>query len=224
MATSHAHGGEFTPTGPTHNRGYEPDVFSVKPILAVPAAVFITGIVAFSVTWILFANIFDPKIQEPAENADAAQRNAAPLNERFARISSSDAKAEVQQPRLEGLQQTETYKSDGLEVTAQMVPTKPLKEGNSPHYHAEDLRPDRIPELNSNGTNPVTGVTRMPINDAISLLLGSLKTRDDADTHDLIPNWDRPKESNGGSGRRPEAAKPAENKEPEKKGADPKKE
>lgn len=232
MATSTPHGsgpnpiihmepvgahGEFKMAGPTHNLGYEPDTFSVKPVLAVPIAVLITGAIAFIVTWLLFANIFDPKIEyQKPDYPETAAENAAPLNDRLARISSTDPKAKVQQPRLEGLQRTETYKPDpksDYEITAQMTPLQPLKDGNPPRLHADDLRPERIPELSTAGPN------RIPVDQAIAELVNRklLPAREGAQPLDINPDWNRPKESNGGSAKLPEAPKAATKKEPEKK-------
>jgi hypothetical protein len=236
--------GAFVPSGPTHDLGYEPDKFGVKTILAVPAAVIITMVLAFVLTWILFSNIFDPRIQEPPDNPEAARRGNAPLNDRFDRISSTDPKAEFQQPRLEGLQETEVYERDGgVPITSMMMTTKPKKEGNSPRYHAEDLRPEKQPALQG---GPAAGVTKVPIGDAINQLVGDgmLRAREGAENLEINADWDRPKESNGGRGKRPEPAKPAAKKEepkkeepkkdepkkdepkkdPENKGAEPKKE
>ena len=146
------------------------------------------------------------------------------------RISSSDPKAEVQQPRLEGLQETQVYPRDGNPkntegrnlITSEMVPTQPTKEGNSPRYHAEDLRPDKVPALKSSGTDPQTGVTKVPVNEAIKLLVeaGFLPAQEGARRLDVDPDWDRPKESNGGNAKLPEPPKPkkaADKKEPDGK-------
>src|SRR4051812_15992929 len=104
MATD-AHGGEFVPTRPTHDLGDEPDKFAVKTILAVPAAVIITILVVFVITDLIFGAFFAPKHTViPPESQAAADRNGAPINERFDRISSTNPNAEVLQPRLEGLQ------------------------------------------------------------------------------------------------------------------------
>lgn len=231
MEPTGAHG-EFRMAGPTHDLGYEPDTFSVRTILAVPIAVLITGAIAFTVTWLLFANIFDPKIQyAPPDYPEAAERNAAPLNDRFARISSSDPNAAVQQPRLEGLQQTEKHKPDpnkDYTVTAEMFVTQPTKEGNSPQFHADDLRPDRQKVLNTNEPAP-GGSPRIPIDQAMAELVGRklLSSRDGALPLPLEPVWDRPKDSNGGTGRLTEPPKPAapkkgpEKKEPEGKNGEP---
>jgi hypothetical protein len=225
MATDGAHGGEFVPAGPTHDAAYEPDKFAVKTILAVPAAVIVTGIIAFVVTWLLFSRIFDPQINNPpVENPAAAKRNSEPLNDRLKRISSTDPKAEVQQPRLEGMRQTETYQRDnGPDITTEMSTTKATEDGNPPRYHADDLRPDRIKELSTYGEDKQTGTARIPVDKAIELAVSGklLPQADGARPLDVLADWNRPKESNGGHGRVPEpsatAKKPADKKEPEKK-------
>jgi len=208
MATSH--GSEpFVPQGPTHNKGYEPDQFGVKTILAVPAAVVITALIAFVITWVLFANLFDPRNDNPAAIVpEAGKRNAVSLNERLARISSTDPTAEVNAPRLEGMKQTEVIYRDGNpenkdvnnRITAEMSPTKPLAKGNPPQYHAEDLRADRSPVLTTGGPGE-GGVTRITIDQAIEKLAAPGPTR--------TADWDYPKESNGGTGSKPPAAKAA---------------
>jgi hypothetical protein len=210
--------------GPTHDLGYEPDQFDVRTILAVPAVVAVTGVLAFGITWLLFSNIFDPKINNPpAEVPQAAERNAAPLNDRFARISSTDPNAEVQQPRLEGLQKTVRYKPDpksDYELSAEMTTMQPTKEGNPPRVHADDLRPEKYPELTTGKTDPQTGLPELKLNRrAIADLLSGehLKARkgalplDDAD-------WNSPKESNGGNAKLPAPPK----QEPGKKNAEKK--
>jgi hypothetical protein len=217
MATSH--GSEpFVPQGPTHNKGYEPDQFGVKTILAVPAAVIITAAVAFVITWMIFANLFDPKENNPpAEVPMAKERNEVPLNDRMARISSTDPNAEVNAPRLEGMKRTEVHFRDGNPenksrynvVTAEMTTTKPLQDrSNPPQYHAEDLRPERSPVLTKGGP-AAGGEVRIPIDQAIEKLAapGTAKATD----------WDYPKESNGGTGSKPPALKTeGKKKEPEK--------
>jgi hypothetical protein len=243
-APTGAHGGEFVLAGPAHNYEYEPDKFAVKTILAVPIAVIVTGLLAFITTWLLFSNIFDPKLQEPADVPGAAVRNAAPLNDRFGRISSTDPNAEVQQPRLEGLEKTQVYPRDGDPnnaegknlITSQMTTTQATKEGNSPKYHAEQLRPDKVKALNTSGPDPETGTTKVPVDEAIKLLVDGklLPAREGAGRLDIDAHWDRPKESNGGNAKIPEPAKPAapkkaddkkgpEAKEGDKKGGEPEK-
>ena len=236
--TGYGHGhaeSDVAPAGPTHDLPYEPDQFAVKTILTVPIAVIGTAFGAFVITWIVFATIFDPRKYNPEPTmAAGAKENAAPLNERFGRISSSDPKAEVQQPRLEGLQKTQVYYKDGNPenknpsnmVVSEYITTQPTREGNSPRFHIDDLRPDRVKELNSYGVvDKQTGQARMPVGKAMEVAVGSglLPAQPGARPLDIEPNPDRPKESNAGRGRSPEptlSAKksPEDKKEPEKKG------
>lgn len=232
----HGHGHDFAPAGPTHGLGYEPDKFAVKTILVVPIAVLGTAFAAFVITWIIFASIFDPrKNNPPAEIPAAAERNAANLNERFGHISSTDPKAEVQQPRLEGLQKAQVYYKDGNPenkdpsnvITAEVITTQPAAEGNAPRYHMDDLRADRVKELTTFGVDKQTGMARVPVARAMEMAVagGLLPAQPGARPLDIEPSPDRPRESNAGRGRTPEPATPHpgakkgpdEKKEPEKK-------
>jgi hypothetical protein len=246
-AAGHGHGhaeSDVALAGPAHDLPYEPDQFAVKTILTVPIAVIATAFAAFVITWIVFATVFDPRKNNPEPTmAAAAKQNAANLNERFGRISSTDSKAEVQQPRLEGLQKTQVYYRDGNPenkdpsnvISSEFSTTQPTREGNSPRFHMDDLRPDRVKELNSYGiVDKQTGQARMPVDKAIELAVGGglLPAQPGARRLDIEPNPDRPKESNAGHGRSPEPSNPApsakkgpeEKKEPEKKGPEDKKE
>lgn len=211
MATD-PHGGEFVPTGPTHGLEYEPDEFAVKTILAVPAAVVVTAVLAFLVTHLIFNNIFDPAIQRKApDNEAAAAKNDRDMNDRFGDISSSDPKAAVQQPRLEGLRQTKVEKRGDFEIRSTEIPTQPLTKdtNNPPRIHPEDQLPSRIPELTKGGVSDV-GVVRIGIDEAISQLIKGdhLKAREGAKELAIHADPDRPKESNGGAGKSPVAPKP----------------
>jgi hypothetical protein len=240
MATD-GHGGEFAPTGPTHDQPYEPDKFPVKTILVVPAVVIATIFVVYVITDVIFGAFFAPKTHVPSPEVPAgAAQNAAPLNDRFARMSSTDPNAEVQQPRLEGIQVRQNYGKDGNPnaITPEMISTQPTKEKNSPRYHAEDLRPERVPATSTPAKDPQTGTLRIPVDKAIELvtdpragdLAKALPAREGAVRLDDDPRfgWDRPKESNGGNARWPAPAKPAEpkkagdGKEPDKKEPDKK--
>jgi hypothetical protein len=254
MATD-PHGGEFVPTGPTHDLGYEPDKFAVKTILAVPGAVLATILIVYVVTTLIFGEFFKPErpVITP-ESSMAEVRTGAPIDDRLGRISSSDPNAETLQPRLEGLQRRQIYGKDGNPdaVTPEMITTQPRKEGNSPRYHADDLRPERVPAVSTETKDPQTGALRsIPVDRAIDLVTDpknaawakALPAREGALPFDLDPHWDRPKESNGGNSRWPApaavtrpkkdgGAQPkkggATEKEPEKgpepkKGAEPKK-
>ena len=239
MATD-GHGGDFVPAGPTHDLGYEPDKFAVKTILVVPGAVLTTMFIVFVVTTLLFGNIFGPKatVIQPDSAAGAAE-NGAPLDERMARISSTDPNARVLQPRLEGIQQRKVYYKDGNPdnkdpsniITAEMTTTQPTAKGNSPRYHADDLRPENVAATATGSKDPQTGAVRsIPVDRAIELAADpknaawakALPAREGALPLDLDTQWDRPKESNGGITRHPPPPPPKKDggAEPKKGGAD----
>ncbi|WP_020471298.1 hypothetical protein [Zavarzinella formosa] len=199
-----AHSEQFTIQGPTHKLPYEPDKFSVKPILMVPFAVIATGIGAFIITTLIFDNIFDPAVKETSTFQEAATRGQAPLNERMARISSTDPKADVNAPRLEWVRVTEpVYSEDDKEkknplVTSEWTTALPKKTGNSPEYHPEDLRADRQPGLTGYAKSK-DGLTKIPVDKAMDLITGGLVgVQPNAKPLPINADWDRPKESNGG--------------------------
>lgn len=199
MATD-SHGSGLTVQGPTHSLPYEPDGFSVKPILMVPFAVIATGIGAFVITTLIFDQIFDPAEKEASTFLLAAERNQkATLNERFSRISSTDPNAEVNAPRLEWIRLTDDVKAqDKVTVTAEITSGIPKKEGNSPEYHPEDLRANRQPALNAYAKTK-DGLTKIPVDKAMDLISGGLVgVQPNAKPLPVNPTWDRPKESNGG--------------------------
>jgi hypothetical protein len=233
----HGHGHAETDivlAGPTHDLSYEPDQFAVRTILVVPVAVIATAFAAFVITWLVFAYVFDPRKNNPEPLMQtAADQNAAPLNDRVGRISSTDPHAEVQQPRLEGIQKKQVYYKDGNPdnkspsnvISSEFITTQPTREGNSPRLHAEDLWADRVPELNSFGQDKQTGAPRMPVDQAIKMAVGGglLPAQPGARPLDIDPDWDRPKESNAGHGRAPTANNPAPSAKagPDEKKKDP---
>ena len=236
MATDghgHGHGGEFVPTGPTHEYPYEPDKFAVKTILVVPGVVIATMVVVFIITDLIFGAFFAPKhtVIPPQSEAGAAE-NSAPLNDRIDRISSTNPNARVLQPRLEGIQKKQVYGKAGHDpksgdpshiVTSEMITTQPTKEGNSPRYRAEDLRPDRVAATAKPASDPQAGVTRVSVDEAIRMATDStnaawskaLPAREGALELDMDSTY-RPKESNGGNPRHPAPAEPTK---PKKDGA-----
>jgi hypothetical protein len=198
---------ETEPPGadPTSVRaGHEPDQFGIKGVLYVPLAVVATLVVAYLLTTGIFFNINKRAPYAADPNPQLIERNKVTLNESFARISSSDPKAESKQPRLEGLRQTGDEQDP-----AYMRSKLPLAEGNSPEMRPEDLRAE-------NYVDPLTKqkilveygwadqgkrVARVPIGEAIKTLSAGKKlpTRKDAvrlnDTSD-----ERAKLSNAGRG------------------------
>ena len=196
-----AHSEQFTIQGPTHKLPYEPDKFSVKPIVMVPFAVIATGIAAFIITTLIFDNIFDPAEKEASTFPEAAKRGKAPLNDRLARMSSTDPKAEVNAPRLEWMRLTENVTNADKSVVmvdGEMTTALPKKTGNSPEYHPEDLRAERQPGLTGYSKSK-DGLTKIPVDKAMDLIFGGLVgVQPNAKLLPILPDWDRPKESNGG--------------------------
>lgn len=207
MATNahDSHGGPFVPSGPTHGMPYEPDKFDLKPILAVPVAVVVTTILAYVTTQLIFDNVFGTHLDEnkvPSESAIAAEFGKKPLNDRLRSISSTDPKAEFVQPRLEAFRTKAENVRPGLSpVTAEMTTQQPLKDiSNSPEYHPEDLRANRWKELSTYAKKDENTV-QIPVEKAMELLIKNNLLPADPKTNKPLsemPNWDRPKESNGG--------------------------
>lgn len=190
--------------------GREPDVFAVKPILSIPAAVVVTFVIAFTVTTLVFL-YFSNVPSDPLANPYAVDRNKAPLNQRLERIG----REKDGQPRLEPLQV--------LENDGQFITQPPLPRGNSPEYHPEDLRPDVFPGLQQSGWVEKDKTARIPIEDAMKLPF--------VPGHDAIrgtlfpvsktpsaptPTTDRPTAANAGRGAKthePPADKTVEKKD-----------
>jgi len=202
MATDHPHDEPFELKGPRHQLSYEPDWFPLKTILAVPVAVIVTGVLAFFTTSILFGTIFGVAEQNPSTFPIAAERGKASLNDRLTRMSSQDPKSEITQPRLEAMQiKKQTDHGDGFVLTSEMTTQQPAKSiANSPRYHPEDLRADRWPQLNTYSVTKDKNIAHIPVDKAIEIILKGnlLPARKDAKPLPLYPEWDRPKEANGG--------------------------
>jgi len=211
-------GGVFTPAGPTHNMPYEPDRFDLKPILAVPVAVIVTTILAYVTTQLVFDNLFstaDPANQVASENPFAAEQGKKPLNDRLRSISSTDPKAEFVQPRLEAMRtKTEAKREGTYPITSEMTTQHAEKNdpSNSPEYHPEQLRADRWHELNVYAKKD-GDVVQIPISKAMELLIQISPVGKDVAPLDVLPKWDREKESNGGQLQTPRKPAPAVKKE-----------
>lgn len=118
-------------------RGYEEDRYDAASVFSVPLIVVVFFVLAFSVTTAMFYYLA-PSRFDPQAHPLAVERNSVPLNERLARIRRG---GEVDQPRLEPLK---------LRAGDPRAITQPeLREGNSPEYHPEDLRPapETTPDL-----------------------------------------------------------------------------
>src|SRR5437764_1185330 len=62
--------------------GHEPDAFAVRPIFAIPVAVFLTFVIAFALTTVLFFGLFRDAPADPMAHPEAKARNGESLNDR----------------------------------------------------------------------------------------------------------------------------------------------
>lgn len=218
--TGAGHGHDEQPVGPPPplvlGVGHEPDDFNARPILTVPVFITFVMLAAFGIASAMFVYFRNGNVaNDSGANAVAKERNDKPLDERFARISSSDPKAEVKQPRLEWLRQTDSAR-DGKEDPPYLRSVRFSESGNSPEYRPEDLRPE-------NYVDPITrqkvlrdyawvdkekGVARIPVSVAMKLLLEKKSLPVQANVS--VPGAGtatKPKLSNGGNELPSQAAK-----------------
>jgi len=156
------HGGNGPPDASVIKRGYEADGYDTKSVLSVPLLVIGFFVLAFGTVTIMFG-YFRRSEPEPTTSPQAADRNAAPLNERMARISRGSP--DVDQPRLEPLK---------LREGASRSITRPeTLTGNSPEYRPEDIRVSEknTPTLYSAGWVEKDKFAHIPINAAMDLAL-----------------------------------------------------
>ena len=157
-------------------QGHEPDRIDVKPILYVGAVLLVTFIVTYT-TVTMIVNSLRATSTETPNNPIAAKRSESPLKDRVNRISSSDPRAEVKQPRLEGAERLKG------EDPAWVRSTERTEDGNSPHYHPEDLRPSsdlgkKLGLQDYAWADKEKSVVRLPIEQAIKLLSAGSKAED----------------------------------------------
>lgn len=216
--------------------GHEPDRFQVKGILYVPAAVVVLLIFAYTCITSIFGALRARDARaDAAANPITKAINDETINKRFSRISSTDEKAPVKQPRLEMLRETKepnTEEDPAFYRTKQWVPTPGV---NPPEITPQDLRPERYVDPATGQRilverapvgKPGSGLVRIPIAQAIKLLSSPKHEEHDHDLMDkFVPvqknpvklpttNVDTAKISTGGTGGpsdpRPEPAKPTE--------------
>ena len=153
--------------------GHEPDLFQVKPILAIPFAVVVTFVIGFAVAAGVFAYVMAKgRETDPRAHPEGLARGNAPLNERLARISqkgSTTVPSEVDQPRLETLKRLQGNDQKG---TFQFTTQPELPTGNSPWIHPEELQPGRYEGLNrAEYLDKDKKTARIPIDDAMRLMI-----------------------------------------------------
>jgi len=202
--TNHGHGAEpvLGAVNPDAIKaGHEPDnTFAVKPILAVPLAVVITFVIAFSVAAGSFA-YWNRTETDRYAHPDAVAKAAKGTNDRLSTIDRAGSQKndlrQVDQPRLEPLKRLE---ADGLYHLRVPMPT-----GNSPEIHPEEIKPDRVAGLQTAGwadkehkfaTIPIADAMRIAVSDKAMFPVqknGSKPT----------PTADKPSSSSGGAGVQP---------------------
>ena len=204
MATSHGHGEEpvLGAVNPDAlQAGHEPDnTFAVKPILGVPLAVVVTFVIAFSVAAGAFAYFRAPEADRYA-HPDAVARAAKGTNDRLDTIERAGLRANdkrlVDQPRLEPLKRLE---ADGMFHLRVPMPT-----GNSPEIHPEEIKPDRVAELQTAGyADKDHKFAKIPIADAMRIAAADKAMFPvQKKGSKPIPTFDKPSSSSGGAGVQP---------------------
>lgn len=207
MATNHGHDepvlGAVDPAALA--AGHEPDnTFAVKPILGVPLAVVVTFVIAFSVAAGAFA-YFRTVEKDPYAHPEAVEAASKGTDDRLRATERAGLREnklrQVDQPRLEPLKLLE---KDGM-----FYARPPLAEGNSPEIHPEEIKPDRVAELQTKGyTDESHKFAKIPIGDAMRIAAGD-KNMFPVQKHGskATPSADKPSASNGGAGVVPAAPK-----------------
>jgi hypothetical protein len=199
MATNHGHDepvlGAVSPEALA--AGHEPDnTFAVKPIMGIPIAVVVTFVIAFSVAAGAFA-YFRTSGNEPFAHPAAVDANAKGTNERLSQTQRGGLYVEqppIAQPRLEPLKRLE---KDGM-----FYARPPLADGNSPEIHPDDIKPDRVAELQTKGfTDKDHKFAKIPIGDAMRIAAGDKNMFPvQKNGSKATPSADKPSASNGGAG------------------------
>ncbi len=216
--------------------GHEPDRFNVKPILYFAALIVTIMLTGFAVVTTLFATITGDEKPNANTSEQSAAIAAEPLDQRMARISSTDASAEFHQPRLEFVRQVQNTPSDPPYYRSKLPVPYP---GQSYEIYPQDLRAENFIDptkrrkilIETGYIDKEKGVAFVPIADAMAMILAQKKlptrkadAKTDIDTvnHTVI-SVDRAKLSNAGRGgpSMPSAVKKDEKKpagEPKPKG------
>lgn len=188
--------------------GHEPDKFDAKGIIMVPVLVIVVTTLAYFIVtgvfnWIKPGKPYDTPTMSPL----AIDQSKKPFNERAARISNVDVKAPVKQPRLEGIVVVDQANERGGNDTVNYRSFPASTKDNTYFLTPQDLYPSKF-------VDPITGeklleeykpitksVARIPVDEAMKLLLknGSLKAVKDGTNSP--GNIDAPKQSNGGQSK-----------------------
>jgi len=206
--------------------GYEPDRFNVRTILYVPLLVAVIVVVGFATITTLFVTIVRKAVPTANTDPQAEAISTLPINERFARISSTDPKAAVPQPRLEYIKQVENGPGDPTHYRSK----RPIEyAGATYEIRPEDLRPGNFIDptrlrkilIETGHIDRDRKIASIPIADAMAMLIDGhkLPTRkggqnelDKGMLANTTPSDLRAKISNSGRGgpSMPVAVKPVE--------------
>jgi hypothetical protein len=195
------------PTGTSEESqkaGHEADRFDAKGILMVPVLVVVVTFLSYLLVtglfeWLKPGKPYHNDIMSPL----AVEKNEIPLNDKLAKISLNDPKAETQQPRLEGLKVMDTHRDGSAKPDPMNYRSfQPAVKENSYYLTPQDLYPSRF-------VDPLTGqhvldeyawvskekrVARIPVDEAMKRLAGMLPAKKDG----AAPAGKAAKQSNGG--------------------------
>lgn len=203
--------------------GHEPDRFDAKGIIMVPVLVVVTTFLTYIIITGTFALLSPGKRVESSGTSPLAKASAdEPYNERVVRINSSNPKADVYQPRLEGMKKLELKR-----VTADTPDPEYLRsfkpaasKENSPEYYPQDLYPHRYVDLLSGKKvlletewlNKDKGIARIPVEEAMTAVLNKLPVKSTETINGST--IDLPKLSNGGQADAPAPVSSVKSEQP----------
>jgi hypothetical protein len=185
-ATAPDHHEEVPGTAPESLKaGHEPDHFDARGIIMVPILVVVTCLLAYILITFLF-NMFAPGEPIPSDaSPDAKALASKSFNERAARISSSDPKSTIEQPRLEYVKNLDSTRGDVKDPPhlRSFLPAQGSK--NTYEITPRDLYPQNYadPQTGEKSLseykwlNKDKGVAQIPVTEAMHLLAGKLPAK-----------------------------------------------
>lgn len=203
-------GAHEQPTGTSdqsRTAGHEPDAFDAKGIILVPVLVVAVTLAAYVIVHFTFRGIEPGKPYDtPTMSPLAIEENRKPFNTRAARISNVDPNAPVKAPRLEGIVVVDQDRPGAIDPVNYRSFAPATKE-NTYFLTPQDLYPSRF-------VDPLTGemllneyklvtktVARIPIEEAMKLLLKGGMLKSVAGGSTTPGTVDDPKQSNGGQAK-----------------------
>ncbi len=186
--------------------GHEPDRFDARGIIMVPVLIVVVTFLAYLMVTGVFSLIQPGKsVASPTTSPLAVEQSEKPFNTRVETISSTEAKAEFHQPRLESLQVVEDRrpgqsKPDPIFLRSFVATQK----NNSYELKPQDLYPKLF-------VDPKTGErlldeykklphdhARIPVDVAMKLLIESGALKANAEGKAPVGSAGNAKTSNGG--------------------------